>query len=283
MKSALYRKMVAAFGGSVPLEGAIDSPKRRDCTQLFLSLSVYLLPGALLVLVILGMKSVAIDVESHDRYLASLGKMQNLDARIDRNVLQARDGLLNNYDPIVNDVVRLKQLQTDLEQTPSFVDSESRKELDRLLQSYTTIWQQKEESILRFQSQNAILLNSLTYFPIAIADEIEKDTTPPTLANRLNALLRDILLFNLSIERNTAFQIDNDINQILADFNPTNERPTLDMAMRHARIILNKRSQVNDLVALVMELPTAQSSKTLDLTYYRRYQQALNTTNRYRL
>jgi DAHL domain len=183
MKSALNRTINAAL--------ASHSRKERDYAQLFLSFGGYLLPGVLLVLVILGIKSVAIDVERHNRYLANLRQIQYLCAHIHQNVLQMRSGMVKSYDPIVNDLAKLKQLQTDLKQIPSFIDSEGRKELNQRLQDHTQIWQQKEESIFRFQSQNAVLINSLTYFPIAIADLVQKDTTSPALADRLNALLRE--------------------------------------------------------------------------------------------
>lgn len=281
MKLAFYSKIIAP-----------NSRQKRDYSQVFLARSGYLLPCVLLVLVMLWIKSIAIDVERHNQYLAHLRQIQTLDARIDRNVLQVRDGLLNNYDPIVNDLAQLKQLQIDLQQTPSFVDEESRKELvggafqngNRLLQQHITIWQQKEESILRFQSQNAVLINSLTYFPIAIADLVAKDTTSPVLKERLNTLLRDILLFNLATDNNTlAAQIKRQIQQILPASTPTTEGNAIKMALIHARIIFNRRALVNDAVASAIELPTAQSSENLAIVYNRRYQQALDTTNNYRL
>jgi PAS domain S-box-containing protein len=257
---------------------APKSPKKRNYAQIFLSYSGYLLPGAMLLLGILWVKSQEIDINRHNEYLAKLRQMQELDARLDRNVLQARDGLLKYYDPIVNDLAKLKQLQTALKQTPSFIDSEGQKELEGLLQSYATISQKKEEAILKFQSQNAVLLNSLSYFPIAIADLVNKDTLQAT---RLNALLRDILLFNLSTDNALVAQINLEIHEIL--FTSKTNSNELEMAMTHARIILNRRAQVNELVASVMDSPTSESSDNLALAYNRHYQQALDTTNNYRL
>lgn len=252
--------------------------KKRDYTPMFFSSSGYLLSGMVLLLGILWLKSQGIDIKRHDRYLANLRQMQTLDARINQNVLQARDGLLNNYDPIVKDLAKIKQLQTDLMQTPSFVGSQGRKELDNLLQDHINLWQKKEETIWRFQSQNAILHNSLSYFPIAIADSVKKDKTQAT---RLNALLRDILLFNLATDKAPVAQIKGEMRQILAT-SKTNTAD-LELAMTHGWIILNRRERIDDLVAFVMELPTAQSSENLALAYHRYYQQALDTTNNYRL
>ncbi len=267
MKSAFYQRIRVAFSSG--------SRQKRDYSRMFLAWSGYLLPGVLLVLVILWVKSLTIDVDRHNQYLAHLRQIQTLDARINQNVLQVRDGLLNNYDPIVNDLARLKQLQTNLQQMPSFIDEQSYQELDRLLQKHIYIWQQKEESILRFQSQNAVLINSLTYFPIAINDVVTKDTTDPALANRLNTLLRDILLFNLSTNNTLVSQIGSEISQILADFTAKTEGTAIKMVLAHARIVLDRRALVNNSIAIVMESPTAQSSESLAQAYNRRYQQAI--------
>jgi PAS domain S-box-containing protein len=283
MKLALYQKMVAALAKPLSRKIAPHSRKRSDYAQLFLSFGGYLLPGMLLVLVILWSQSLAIDVERHNRYLANLRQIQYLCAHINQNVLQMRSGMVKSYDPIVNDLAKLKQLQTDLKQIPSFIDSEGRKELNRLLQDHTRIWQQKEESIFKFQSQNAVLINSLTYFPIAIADLVRKDTTSPALADRLNALLRDILLFNLSTDKTLGSEIEGKIQQISADLAPNTDGKTIEMALTHAKIILSRRTQVKDSIAIILGLPTTQSTENLALAYNRHYQQALDTTNNYRL
>lgn len=275
MRLAFYHKIKAAISNR--------TRRKRDYAQMFLAWSGYLLPVVLVVLAILWIKSIAIDNDRHNQYLAHLRQIQTLDARIDRNVLQARDGLLNNYDPIVNDLAQLNQLQTALRQMPSFVDEESRHELERLLQIHISIWLNKEDSILKFQSQNAVLINSLTYFPIAISDVIAKDNISPILKDSLNNLLRDVLLFNLDTNNTSAAKIEREIQQVSANLTQTTERKAIDMILTHARIIFNRRALVNNSVETAIELPTAESSEKLALAYYLRYQQAIDTTNNYRL
>jgi hypothetical protein len=88
----------------------------------------------------------------------------------------------------------------------------------QLLNHIGAIWH-KEQLGERFQSQNAILRNSLTYFPIAISDLVEKDTTPLTFVTHLNMLLRDILLFNLSTDKELVpvFKFDIPTSAVAAD------------------------------------------------------------------
>jgi PAS domain S-box-containing protein len=272
MKSNFYRKIAAVF----------NARKKLGRPQKLLAWSGYLLIAALLLLVILWVRYLPIDIDRHNQFLANLRQSQSLGARINQNVLQARDGLLDNYDPIVNDLAQIRQLQVDLHQMPSFVDAENRKELDRLLQKHIDIWQQKEEFILRFQSQNAVLLNSLTYFPTAIANAVAKNTTNPNLSSQLNILLQDILLFNFSADKSLVAQINREIQQIATVPLAQAEAKTIKTVVTHAQIVLERRTLVNNSVIALMELPTAQIGDNLASAYNYRYQQAINRRNDYR-
>jgi PAS domain S-box-containing protein len=242
----------------------------------------YLLVGGMLLLAIFWMKSQAIDFKEHNRYSLNLREISALDARINQNILQARDGLLNYYDPIVNDLAEVKRLHNNLQQIPSFVDRQGQQELGQILQTDIDIWKKKERNIQTFQSENAILRNSLTYFPIAIADLVKKEAIEPILIKRLHSLLHSILLFNLSNDEELVPQIDTKIQQLL-ESTTTNDIEELNMSLAHAKIIMSRHPIVNNLVKTIIELPTTKSSESLVKVYEERYQQALNTTNFYRL
>jgi PAS domain S-box-containing protein len=252
-------------------------------SKILLIPSRYLLVGGVLLLVILWIKSQSINFNEHNRYSIDLREISSLDARIDRNVLQARDGLLTYYDPIVNDLTKIKQLHSNLQQIPSFVDRQGREELEGMLQTDMEVWQKKERIIQRFHSENAILRNSLTYFPIAIADVVKQDAIEPTLVNRLNTLLRNILLFNLSNDQELVPQIDTEIQQLLTASTTTAKSNELKMALAHAKIIMSRHSQVNKLVQSIIALSTTKSSESSIQAYEHRYQEALNTSNFYKL
>jgi PAS domain S-box-containing protein len=268
MKLAFYREILATS----------------QFSKIFSRVGGYLVPvGSFLLLIVLWSQSHAINFEQHNRYTTKLRRIQELDARISQNVLQARDGILTYYDPIVNDLAEIKTLQAELTQIPDFADRSGDEKLNQLLQDYIKAWKEKEQIVQRFQSQNALLRNSLIYFPIAIADLLGKETTDPTLANHLNALLRNVLLFNLTHDEAVLPQADREIQQILARSSPVTDRSDLKLAIAHARIILSKSPQVNDLVKTIVTLPTSRRSEILARTYYYYYQQALDRTQTYRL
>jgi PAS domain S-box-containing protein len=235
----------------------------------------------MLLLLFFGFKSQAINFNQHNLYSNNLRQVRELDARIDRNVLQTRDGLLSYYDPIVQDIAQLQQLQIELQKTPNFIESRGRKKLGQMLQTEIGLEREKAENIYRFQSENAILRNSLFYFPIAIAD-VTKNSTQRVLVEQCNSLLRNILLFNLTTTETLAHQIEDDIRQILLT-NQGDSFPAIDIVIAHARKILKHQVRVNELVKAIVTSGTAKHSENRIRTYEIYYQQALRSTSTYRL
>ncbi|NJR58970.1 MAG: PAS domain S-box protein [Cyanobacteria bacterium CRU_2_1] len=256
-----------------------------DVPKAFLSLAGYLgFAGATLLFIFLWVKSQAIDPNQHSRYATSLRWTQEINARVNQNILLARDGLLTYNEPVLiaNELAELKNIQTDLSQPPDFIDPIEREKLNRLLQDHIQVWQEKETLIARFQFQNTLLRDSLMDFPLSVTKLIEQDTTDSALATRLNMLLRDMLLFNLSTDETLAPQIKRQIDQLNADPRVV-DLPELKTAIAQAQRILNSHSQVNQLVDQIFALPTNRHSEALIQEYNLAYQQALDTTNAYRI
>jgi len=237
---------------------------------------------------VLFIKAQAIDFTQHNRYVVSLRRINELDARINQNILQTRYGLLTYYDPIVNELKELEDLQKRLKQTPSFINQPGQMEIHQLLQAHVEVLQQKEQFIEDFKSKNAIIRNSLSYFPIAVANTVEKASAKSRNDEVaiLNSLLRDVLVYNLSSDEMLIPTINEQIETLRQSkkrFPSSLNEADLDIAIAHAKIIVQYQADVNNLVKQIIELPTSQRAELLSQTYSRRYQQALRTANIYRL
>jgi PAS domain S-box-containing protein len=169
-----------------------------------------------------------------------------------------------------------------LQKIPGFVDSRGKEELGQMLQNDVELWREKEERIHDFKSENAILTNSLAYFPIAIEDLVAKNSTSKVLAEECNSLLRNILLFNLSTDPALGNQIKGQIRHILST-NQGEDFKDVEIAIAHARKILRNHVRVNELVKAIVSSKTTKHSANLSRTYETYYQQALNETSTYRL
>ncbi|MDJ0704493.1 MAG: PAS domain S-box protein [Leptolyngbyaceae cyanobacterium MO_188.B28] len=246
-------------------------------------LGSYVAPtGAALLFLLLWAKSNVINENQHNQYLDTLYRLQELDTRINNNVLQAEIGGLSSYDPIVNQLSELKRVRKTLDQVPPYIESAAQQKLTQLFTPYSRVWGKKEKLIYRFKSQNAILRNSQAYFPIAIADLTQKNTANLASIPRLNSLLQKVLLFNQSIDKNLAKEIERDIQQILADPGLAAQGEDLENAIAHARIILQYRPQVDALVSDIVTPPTGAWSEEFIRTYNHAYQKSLNSGARYR-
>jgi len=233
-------------------------------------------------------KAQAIDFNQHNRYVVMLRQLTELDTRINQNILESRYGLLIYYEPINNNLKKIHSLQNNLKKTPTFINKQNQIEIHQKLQSHMEVLQEKERLIEDFKSKNAILRNSLSYFPIAIANTVNKASAEPRndkLITLLNDLLRDVLVYNLYSNEELRPKINQQIDGILKNRGQLPSRlndADLKIAIAHAKIILQYQSYVNNLLGEIIVLHTPQSAEDLAEAYYRYYQQALRTTNIYR-
>ena len=260
---------------------AEKSPKAERVMAL---LNGYVLPtGAVLLLPLFWIRSQAVNLPQHNRYIDALRQLQELDARINQNLLQLRLGLLNHYDPIVNEQENIRALQQILKTPPGFVGS-TRRELQAKVQDNIQLWQEKDDLIQRFKSTHAVLQNSLAYFPIAVNEMSDQRDIPSNLVADLNTLLRDALVFNLSTNEELIPQLESHIDQLRNRANNTESvNDALSIPLAHADIILENRLETDDLMDSLLDLPTRQQGMGLAETYDMAYQQAIRSANLYRL
>jgi signal transduction histidine kinase len=257
---------------------------RRGIRQTILFSHDYCLPVALTALfILLWNKSQAIDPKLHIDYVSQLRQLQELDARLNQQALQTRLGLITSYDPIEDNLKQLKQLDQRLQQIPSFINNTDRQTITQAIQNHIQLYQAKEQQIDQFKSQQAVLQNSLAYFPIAIADITQQPNIDPGLADRLNHLLQNTLLFNLTPTPNFPPQIAQEGEILLTTTRSSNQQAAVAGAIAHAQMIVKRRPQIDRSMGTILTLPTRDRGTAIDQAYDHGYQQALNTANLYRL
>lgn len=248
-------------------------PKRR------LPWSTLVLPlAAFSLLLFLLQRSQSVNVEQHNHYINKLRHLREADARLTQNILLARNRMLPHYDPIVRDLAEIKISQQELQTIPAFIDSQGQQTLRQLLDAFEESITTKETLIFRFQSQNALLENSLSYFPLTVADLVNR-TSDPQQATLLNNLLRDILLFNLSNNDDRVPQIQRQMQRLLSN---SAQNPDAQSMFAHARLILSSRPQMDSTIQQIIALPTRPQVDALMRTYERAYQRSQRAAGLYR-
>jgi signal transduction histidine kinase/DNA-binding response OmpR family regulator len=252
----------------------------------------YLFPIAVaLLFMLLWFKSEAINPQHHIDYMSHLRRVQEVDARLNQQILQTRLGLISYYDPIEDKLKKLKQLHQELQKVPLYIDFNHHQTITQSIQNHIQIYQDKEQKIDQFKSQQAVLQNSLAYFPLAVTNLTQQPNLDPALAvgaaspleNRLNRLLQDTLLFNLATTQNLKPQIEQEIQTLRNTTRSTPQQAAVEGAIAHAQVILQRRPQVDRSIETLLALPTRERGEAIGQAYYDGYQQALNTANLYRL
>lgn len=229
----------------------------------------------------------AIDFDRHNLYISDLRLINEIDARINQNILQARYGLINSYDPITEDLTKLDVTLESLKKTPGFLDADSQERLEEILANYTKLLNIKEQLIEDFNGANALVKNSLAYLPIAVANTVSENSAESNYEAifSLNNLLRDILIYNASPKDDLVNKIAAVIKTIQENIEENSSSigdSDLDIVLGHSRIILENLPRVNSLISEIVNLPTNKVSEQLSESYDRSYQEAIVTTNIYR-
>lgn len=240
----------------------------------------FALVGFAILLIVLWSQAHTLDIHQHSRYLTLLRRSQEIDARLNQNVLEARLGRLSSYDPIVNQIAQLKQLQTDLQQIPSFVTSGEHTALGQLLHRQQELLQAKEALINQFNSQNAVLQNLLSYFPVLVRTLVSKPSLSTPDSNQLNKISQNVLLLDvLPDTQDIAAQLVQQIEQL--ETVQSNE-PEWSTMIAYVRLILQKQPRRQALINGILVIPTRDTSEAIAQTYYQSYQRALVSVDFYR-
>jgi signal transduction histidine kinase len=124
--------------------------------------------GLLLVLTYLLLRGAAPDAGQHERRLRSIDALILNQAALHRDVLRASHGLLNNYDPLVATVTRLREVVEELRGAGAASSA--------LMESIAAGLDEQEALVEDFKSTHALLHNSLAYFG-HLSNELGKSTS----------------------------------------------------------------------------------------------------------
>jgi signal transduction histidine kinase/CheY-like chemotaxis protein len=241
--------------------------------------------GAALLLTFLFIQQRPVDPRQHHRFMHSLNQLKQLDTEINRDLLNSRFDLLASYDPFVQKLDEMQAVETDLQHVPPFVRGSKQKEIQQLLKQESELRFQKVGLVETFKSRNAILKNSLRYFPTLIAEASRSAAAAKdaSLQNRLSNLLRDILLYDLTPHSDLAGQMNAELALLARDAaRHTELRGTLNSATAHAATIINAKPQVEAVTDELNALPTAHTIDAISLAYVRDYENAQKTSDIYR-
>ncbi len=249
----------------------------------FRSLLLGLVTAAVLGFLFINTQSLPQD--DHNRAVAELRRLRQLDADLNQQVLESRFGLLTNYDPLVQTILAQNKLQGRIREDLQRLYPEKPQDIAAQTDAGAQALADQQDLVEQYKSQNAVLKNSLAYMPIGV--EALKSQLPASSAAtaRVNALLQDVLLYNLSANADQKAAVTEHLQALQAARSqfPAAARSELDLVAAHTNTILAQKPQVDSLIAQIVSAPTAEHSDALYRTYQTHYQQALARANAFRL
>jgi diguanylate cyclase len=234
----------------------------------------------------------AIDVDMQNQLVPALRELKQLDAEWTTDILKSRVGLHSNYDPLTTPLGSVRQLREHLMRNVKMAHGGT---LEEALHSMEKGFVDKEDLVEQFKSQNAVLQNSLRYFPTAVEefkaqlrghrnDRSAQAATQRTVA-AVDHLLTDILRFNLMPDRDLGGRISTAINELESGQGnyPDTLSETYSLMIRHARIIHEQREIEDTLISRIISTPTAPRIDALNMELDEAFQEKLDDRQLYRL
>lgn len=233
------------------------------------------------------------DMESHNRLVNTLGELQAVDATLNQDVIRARYRLLVNYDPLVEAVGKSDRLLQQLRraQHHNHGNDSQPPEIEAKLERLADTLKQKSMIVDYFKSDNAVLKNSLSYYPLALQQISIAETVVGAAKVHLPAGLRQlgpdllggILQYIQSGDPERREAAEMCVNAVRGYAGTPALRPGVEHAVRHTKVILEYADRVEALMAQILALPSAPQADDLYRTYTAEHGQALREADLYRI
>lgn len=228
------------------------------------------------VLTFLFFKSREHDVNKHHDITLTLQQLSHQDALLNEAVLQLRADRFSNYDSISQQSQTIQSLLTWLKSDAAQLYGQLGTDMDRTIKETEVQFNSKLALIERFKSYNGVLKNSMFYLPGAIENN-QNDTTPAFINDKMNHLLREVLLFNAWPDEQNQ-EAATRYAQILEK---TKVLAYVELAT-HANTIVKHRINIQSVIEELFSLPTAQMVEQIYTTYSEHNAEVAKKASRYR-
>ncbi|MDB5934630.1 MAG: hypothetical protein JWQ01_1974 [Massilia sp.] len=236
-------------------------------------------------------RTTAVDLAAQNRVSLNLHELEKVDAEWNVNILRARIGLDDGYQALAAPLPRVRQLSSSLRDALSMTRGPA---APQAYQQLSAALEEKARLVEQFKAGNAVLREALVYLPPAITDlktelnGIEGALVPArtvlALDGALNALLADVLRFNLAPDVLLARRIETTLGTMLvqkAAFSPAvGER--IDLLVQRTRDVLRYRPLENAIEIAIGRTGTTEAIDRLGRQFDKAFDDVLTQKQRYR-
>ena len=149
------------------------------------------------LLILLFIKAQAPDPSKHHRVLGALNQLESMSAEIEIITLKLRYRLQNNYDGLTSATRESNLILQDMKAGPNAIFHQGNEKIDLALLELEKMLAQKAVLVERFKSHNAVLKNSLYYFPHITEETLEISRSNKHFHENLQLLLHNVLMLHM--------------------------------------------------------------------------------------
>jgi serine phosphatase RsbU (regulator of sigma subunit) len=228
-------------------------------------------------------RSRSADFDAHARAVEAIGDVRHLDRLLSEQVLAARFGLLNQYDPLTATELELARSATELHARVGAVGTTP--EIERALAALDGALAERRSALEHFKAENSVLKNSLRYLPTA-GEEVtaELGATAGALGPDIHALVRAALVYNLIGDQSTREAHLQAIERVAAEraalTSPAGS--DVDLLLAHARVIGERQPSVDVWLKRATNEDVGDRLTALEELYQARFSASAAAANRYR-
>lgn len=231
----------------------------------------------LLLLTWLALRSTSTTAHNVQQTLDVLDQVAAAESDLHRDLLGARTGILNNYDPIVAEMKAISESVSRLRvMAPG--GSGIATEVDRFRQ----IVDLQEQETERFKSRNALLRNSLAYFQLYSA-RLSATTIDPALVVRVSNLTAAMLHLTLDSAPSVIGDVDRTIDDIPLERFPDAEAEAAKALLSHANLLRDLLPETDRELKTLFALPSDAQRDRIRALVVARSAAHERTASRYRI
>jgi diguanylate cyclase (GGDEF)-like protein/PAS domain S-box-containing protein len=237
--------------------------------------------SAALLLTLLFVRAESVSPQAHYDYTKKLRDLRAADAETNGEVLANRLEITRNYDALTFYMDRSLQEASSVAVVPSFLPDAERGTAVGKAQELRLALEKKSRLVEVFKRQNAILRNSLAYFPAA-ADDFLGGRISGDLKGAAENYVRHVLSFARDPDGERRSQVDAARRRLAAIPVDAARREEVGDLLQHGDTIVKQLPEVNALTYQIKGLETAQQLEELNRHYALGHEHAQRIAGQYR-
>lgn len=234
-----------------------------------------------LLLTLLFVRAESVSPQAHYDYTKKLRDLRAADAETNGEVLANRLDITRNYDALSFYLDTALHAANAAGEIPDYLPEEERAQVAAKARELQAALERKARLVEVFKRQNAILRNSLAYFPAAADDYLGRNI-PGGLKGAAEDYVRHVLSFARDPDALRHAQVDASRRRLVTTPAEATRRAEIDNLLLHGDTIVKHLPEVNGLTQQIKVLDTAQFLEELNRHYAQGYEQAQRSAGQFR-